>query len=705
MATLAQSMGASQPDFWFWEFLKEELAPYPGRMATVGRMTLAATVVMLICEVFRIPYAFLAAVYTLLISRESPQATMRSAGTILTSLGAAAAYLLIGASLVSGSPWLHFLWNIATFFLAFFAITTLTNYVAALIFAVITAVGIPLWDSHAPVETHIELTLWIVLAAALGASVSVAIELLFARTRPGDAIVLPITQRLAAARSVLLSFVEGGVPDSAIRKNILRLRAVGTSKVQRLLRRSAHSRPFRLQMSAVAELADRLVDTAATLTQIPLEASSAIRARARDAATAIGSIDDDLTHRRIPEAVQFTASAEGNVAASLLGEMEDTITFLPEAFAGARTIDEYLDSAGDRPQPKRVAGDDLFNPDHLKFALRGCLAAGGAYVVYKAIDWPGISSAIIVCVLTALSTIGASRQNQILRFFGALLGGVFAMGTQIFLLPNLASVVEFAVVFAAITFFSAWVMTSSARLSYVGFQAVLVFYLVHLQEFAPQTSLAVSRDRVMGILFGLLMMWLTFDRLSATTAAMEMKTAFISGLRLLGQLTREPVSSDTRAAIEHSYMLSETLNAQMDKAISAADGVLFEFGPVRAQNLALRDRILRWQPALRTLFLMRRASLRYVLRLPGFQLPEAGLRVLREYNEHSARMLDDMADRLEGRERERTPEPEGEEFVQQVLTACGCEARELPPQTRSFLILLRRIDAVTRSLAEKVRAA
>ena len=41
----------------------------------------------------------------------------------------------------------------------------------------------------------------------------------------------------------------------------------------------------------------------------------------------------------------------------------------------------------------------------------------------------------------------------------------------------------------------------------------LAFYLINLQEFAIQTSLSVARDRVVGILLGLFMMWLVFDQL------------------------------------------------------------------------------------------------------------------------------------------------------------------------------------------------
>src|ERR1700674_3707459 len=86
-----------------------------------------------------------------------------------------------------------------------------------------------------------------------------------------------------------------------------------------------------------------------------------------------------------------------------------------------------------------------------------------------------------------------------------------------------------------------WFITSSPRLSYFGVQVALAFYLINVQEFKIQTSLAVARDRVVGILLGLFMMWLVFDQLGGSPAAVEMKRIFISNLRLLAQLVREPL--------------------------------------------------------------------------------------------------------------------------------------------------------------------
>jgi hypothetical protein len=66
----------------------------------------------------------------------------------------------------------------------------------------------------------------------------------------------------------------------------------------------------------------------------------------------------------------------------------------------------------------------ISNPIHLKFALKGFLAGGLSYITFNALFWPGIATSVYTCVVTALTTIGASHQRQVLRFAGALTGGI-----------------------------------------------------------------------------------------------------------------------------------------------------------------------------------------------------------------------------------------------------------------------------------------
>jgi len=706
MAAIVQSLPeSSQPLAWFAEFLKGELAPYPGRAALVARMTVAGTLVMIICMTFRISYGFQGAIYALLITRESPRATLRSAGTILLVTGIGAAYLLISAGFVINISILHFLWIIGSFFVAFYALSAMTNHGAAAIFAIMIAVGVPLWDHHVSAETNVEDTLRVMLASLIGVAVTAAVEVAFVRMKPGDDIVLPVAERLAAVQSLLTGCLEDRPVDREVEK-IARLAMLGTSTLRSALRRSDYSPEYTAQMSGVVALVGRLTDIAATLTQLSFEFSATGQKQLRNLAATVARIRTDLMNRQIPESIHFNPDDEPLRGVTLLREMEKIVALIPQAFAGSQSIDEYLPPSADSSRRKLFATDALTNPEHLQFALKGCLAASLCYIIYDSIAWPGISTAVTTCLLTGLSTIGASRQKQILRFAGALVGGfLIGMGSQIFILPYLDSIAEFTLLFVLVTGVAAWFLTSSPRLSYFGLQVALAFYLINLEKFAVQTSLSIARDRIVGILLGLFMMWLVFDQLWGAPAAVEMRRTFISNLRLLAEVAREPLSKELKVASQRGYALRETINANFDKVRSLADAVLFEFSSSRQQDLALRDQIRQWQPLLRMLFLTRIALWKFRVQLPGFELPEPVVLAQQEFDHHLATTLDGMADRMEGKSSEGSDNfrRSVKSLDQTIRTYYSEKSHEVAAQLGTFLSLSRRIESLTLSLDEEMQ--
>jgi len=707
MASLAQSLPASnRPISWLWEWLREELTPYPGRLALVARMVIAATLIMIIGMTFRIPYAWQGAIYALLVSRESPQATLKSAVTILFVTGIGAAYIILSMKLLINILPLHFLWIIATFFFAFYGISTLTNYLAAVAFVNTTALGIPLWDRHVSAEAKLEDMLWLCLAVLIAVVVTGVVELVFVRQRPGDEVLRPMTERLSAVEDLLSRYAEGCAPDPATQQRIVRLAMLGTSTLRRILKRSNVPAQYEAASGGVAVLIGRLVDLAATLTPLGFEFSADNRRRFRNLASTLASIRNDLMNREIPARVQFDTDTESAAVAPLLGEMEHTVTLMTEVFAGTRSAQAHLPSPDHFERPTLLSRDAFVNPEHLRFALKGCLAASSCYVLYNALAWPGISTAVTTCLLTALSTVGSSRQKQVLRIAGAIVGGfVIGMGSQVFILPYVDSIAGFLVLFGIVTAVASWFMTSSPRLSYFGVQLALAFYLIHLQEFTIQTSLSLARDRVVGVLLGLIIMWLVFDQLWGARAGVEMKRTFILNLRLMAQFARQTASNDMRIALGRSLALRETINANLDKVRALADGVLFELGPSRQRDLELRSYIRQCQPQLRTLFVMRIASLKYRLQLPGFELPESVRLRQKAYDEVSARLLEQTADQID----DQTPQigsrvEQPHDLLKQTLHDVEAEAsRELPvAQAQSFVTLLRQIDALTNCLAAEI---
>lgn len=431
------------------------------------------------------------------------------------------------------------------------------------------------------------------------------------------------------------------------------------------------------------------------------------RNKLRDLAISISTIRADLLSRRIPRVIDAESGHDSLGGIPLFRELEKTAVLITEVFLGAEPVSELGISTPDEKRPSRVLTPDAFsNLDHLNFGLKGGLAASLCYIIYNSIAWPGISTAVTTVLLTALSTVGFSRQKQILRFSGAVVGGLFfGIGAQIFILPYLDSIAGFTVLFIAVSAVGAWFATSSARLAYFGVQIIVALYLINLQEFREQISLAVARDRVVGILLGLFIMWVVFDKLWPTLAAVEMKQAFISNLRALAEFERQPVAGERKVAIERSYSLRETINSNFDKVRSLADGLLFEFGPSRQNDLALRGQIREWQPQLRMLLLTRITRYKFRLQLPGFELPPEVRALQTEFDGRLAATLELMAKRLEN-----TIPPEHHDLkgaferLESTVRACCMEEphQSIAVELKTFLALSRTAEDLVTSLANKV---
>jgi multidrug resistance protein MdtO len=379
---------------------------------------------------------------------------------------------------------------------------------------------------------------------------------------------------------------------------------VGMGTLRRHIARTTDDPIHRIRMSALVSLTGRSIDFAAALSSTVSSLSPADRERTGHLAQRVAEIRHCLKTNSQPS--RWESEAVGGEGTPLLSELETLVSLMPSVFTSETSIDPRLEILESSPSSNRVFVDDAFsNPEHLRFVLAGTLAAMICYVLYVSLDWPGISTSVTTCVFTALTNVGASRQKQVLRLAGAALGGfVFGLGAQIFVLPYIDSISGFTVLFAVVTAIAAWISSSSSRLSYAGLQIALAFYLINLSEFSIQTSLALGRDRAIGVLLGISMMWLIFERLYPRPAADEMIRIFILNLRLMAELiTISPSGTDTAAIVkirkqrDQVYRYFGDVNAQ-------ADAVPFETGPGRAADMAARDRIRRWQSSLRTFYLL-----------------------------------------------------------------------------------------------------
>ncbi len=688
---------------WFSQFLRRELAPYPGRGAMVARTVIAATITMIVIVTFRIPGGAIGALFAFTLSRENLGSTARSAFSLIVAFIIGGLFIPIGARMFASEPITHFLWEGASLFLVFFLLRTLTDYSVAVGLTLITTNILAIWYLPGPVERNIELTLWQVAAAVTGALITFSVEAVFHAFYPSNELIEGLDARLALVQKRMELYRAGVVADAAIENLLAQFATVGVGGLRRHLARTNYEPLYRTRMSTLVSLTGRSIDFAAALSgSVPLAPAEMIP-RTERLARQIADIRHCLNTRGEPCESEF--EPEPNAATPLMFELESMISMMPAVFSSKMDIDPRLELLETPESSHRLFVADAFtNPEHLRFVLSGTLAAMLCYVLYVSLAWPGISTSVTTCVLTALTNVGSSRQKQILRLTGAALGGfVFGLGAQIFVLPWIDSIAGFTVLFAAVTATAAWIGTSSSRLSYAGVQMALAFYLVHLSEFSIQTSLSLARDRTIGVLVGTSMMWVVFERFYPRWAGDEMVRVFVGNLRLMAELTADtPANADSQAIFkirrqrEQIYRNFGEVNAQ-------SDAVPFETGDRRAGDMSARDRIRRWQASLRTFYLLELPLLQFRVSGAATDRSESFQKIEAEFRHASGKALLHMAEDIEMQLKTRRHEVHTEPRLRKLLGRLQAEhSAGISERERALLEISSRIASLLDNLSEEI---
>lgn len=589
---------------WFPDFLKKELAPYPGRGALVARVVISATLSMIIIVTFRIPGGFVGALTAFLFSRENLVSTARSAILFVGAFLLGALFIPVGALLSASTPETHFLWVGCSLLLAFVLLRCLANYAIAIAFAIVVANVVGIWYLPGPAEANVEQTLWFTLATLIGALVTLSVEVVFRALFGTDDLADGLETRLALLENLMADYANGRPVSPATQAGLAQFALVGAGALRRHVARANYTQLYRNRMSTLVSLVARSIDFAAALAG----AYSSLPAEFRQRAARIGqSIADIRTCLRTHgQPCQATLEPLPSPGSPLLSEIESMVSLMPAIFSQENAPDPGLEPIEDAPAASRIFIPDAFsNPEHLRYILGGTMAAMLCYIFYVSLDWRNLSTSVTTCVLTALTSVGSSRQKQLLRVAGFVIGGVIAgIGAQVFVLPYIDSIGGFTLLFAAVTAVAAWVVTSSSRLSYAGVQIAFAFYLIQFSDFSFQTDLTIARDRALGVLLGITMMWLVFERFFPRSAADEMVRIFVANLRLLADFSSSSPHADRPADILTLRRQREEIYRHFGEVNAQSDAVPFETGPARARDLAARDRIRRWQASIRSFYLL-----------------------------------------------------------------------------------------------------
>ncbi len=584
--------------------VRAELAMYPGRFSLMFRIVLACTSVMVLVMVFRIPAAALGAYYPLLLSRDSPRATRRSAlrTSIVCALGAME--IIIGAMLFAGSPFLHFFWLMANLFAVFYLISAMKLYDAAVALGVLIASAMTIWDTAASPATRVTLTLYTLLSILMGCVISALIETLFAQTHPSDAVLDGIQQRLTLTEKLLR---KGGNIDAdiaSIRVQLGRYATRGTGDIREILAHSNYDGSYKAQLATVVALSGQLIELSVNLGETIRLLSPSDAIRCSSIAQNIAGIRLRIAREEAPDWLDLSDEVEH--ANPVLAEIERNVELIAESFSDDDpTPHHHLPESGEQQRIGIFQNDAFSSPEHLKFAIRGTLSAMACYLFYMGVGWTFLAGSVTTCILTALTNTGATRHKQLLRFAGFFVGAcILGFGTQTLILPQIDSLPEFTLLFAFVIALGAWAATSSPRLAYLGFQIVLAYDLTNLNRFTLNTSLVPARDAILGIILGIVAMWLFFDHLWSRSTAETMRVMLPTTIRDVAQLDHlsnaEPPHELRRFQAE-----CERLSRNFDKIRTLSDHSVFESFPKDRHEAFMAHCIESFLPQLRAYLLVK----------------------------------------------------------------------------------------------------
>ncbi len=640
--------GEYKPPVWKpVEMLRAELASYPGRTALVGRIVLACTSVMLLAFIFRIPGAALGAGFPILISRDSPKAARKSAFDIGLACSIATAAVILGGVLTSGSPFLHVIWVIAILFVAFFAISSLNFINPSLTASVTIAVAIQVWDLPVRTEVRVERTLYTLLAILIACATTALIESLFAKKQLPDAILDGINHRLGLIQTLLSQVQAEEFPPSALTIQLSRSAAKGVDDLSELLAHSSYEPGFRDLLATVIALTRQLVELGSNLAESARILSIDDQERCLAIARNLSAIRYCLLCKSLTNWIDLPLV--NRTVNPILVEIERTVDLIAQSFSDENlAVHRLLPAAAPKMSIGAFVVDALQNKEHYKFAVRGALSALLCYVFYMSTGWIGLGASIITCTLTARRFTGASRHRQSLRFAGFIMGaGVIGLGTEALILPQINSLMQYAFLFASVVAIGSWVATSGPRIAYAGFQIVLAYNLVNLNRFTINTSLVPSRDALLGIMLGVVAMWLVFDHLWAENSSASVRNLLLSTLRNLADFKAVAAES----ALEANQQLAVTsskINRDFDKLRDLADMYTFEAFPKKPYESLVNRSIRTLSPELRAFLFVKTGLLQH----RNLTADERDA-LVREVEDHASSVLRSLANAIEREEAEQ----------------------------------------------------
>jgi multidrug resistance protein MdtO len=631
-------------------FLRQELAPFPGRAVGMLRIVIGCVAVLVLCMTLRVPEAHLAVWVVTRIAMEESSETLLAGVAMLIALTIGLAISLALLTVAMDQPALRFCLIAAMATLGLFLRRTFVVGAFGFIIGLIGTMIMTAPDFVLRPESAVRATLWLWSVFALGIGAAVAVNLLIAPSDPASMLREELTLRLRAVENAIARRLARSREESGA----ARLATAGVARLLKLLKSAEVVHPSQRarhpQQTALITLVDRLVTSAAALELLPPTLPRADeRDRLERVADGCARVRRALSGGPVPEprpSVLPQPSA-GTATLPVLVELEHVVNLMQQAVASADVAAEV--ASAETGEGGLFVPDAFTNEEYVRYALKGTLAVMICYTLQNAVNWPGIRTCVITCLIVGLGTEGATVQKGTLRIAGALVGAAMGFFAIMLLIPSMESITSLSLLVAAGTAVAAWVVLGSPRISYAGVQIAFAFYVCVIQGFAPTWYFYTIRDRLVGILLGNAVITVVFRYVWPVRASDAMWKSLGSALRAMARLARVGSHSDDQAEVlERTRSLRAQASGDFATAQQWADDAAFELGGAAPERLAARERLQRAAADAQSVFLTQLALAHQRPTVASVAVPDGVVSAARRFDAVVGEYLDVVADRAQG---------------------------------------------------------
>ncbi|MCI1031431.1 FUSC family protein [Raoultella terrigena] len=528
----------------FWSFLNRELRDVPGRANYTLRLTLSCAVLIVLFMTLQIPFLAVALIVVFYVSQPNVLMIKLVSVVFFITVSVALGCVLLIIKWTYDYPLIRLVASVLLFFGAIYLMRVLGKlglafFVVALV--VIYAQTFPSMTSQSEILVRLLLWLWVVINTAI--VVTLLVNACFQQAFPGYQLKARIVVLLRQVAQLLVQ--PGPLKNQPTFKEI----AENFAQLNSLYKQATRSSP---EIAADPQGWQSLMAAALHCYHLAalLQPGDDHPAERQQLSAALSALAENLRADTLPARPEIVARDSANGV--ILQEMAATLGKLARGEAVALP-------AGEEEKAPLLLPDAWSNPAYLHFALKTLLATLLCYVFYTAADWQGIHTIMLSCVIVAQPGLGATLQKTWLRIGGALLATLLALLMIVYVQPHTESIVGLLAMTLPVMALSAWIAAGSERIAYAGIQIGFTFSLAFLNWFGPLANLTELRDRVIGILLGVLVSSIVHLYLWPDSEAVQLKSRLARLYRQIAGYLRAGDDEVKLVPLFHSLNSAETL--------------------------------------------------------------------------------------------------------------------------------------------------